>query len=795
MRRYLIIIGVLLAVGSMIFAQSGAVAPQKSSNEKKLIYLKSDKTFPIQVADSSAVCFVGNFAAEHNGTIITCDSAVRYSDRQFECFGHVLINKKTTYIYGERAEYDGNTNTAHVYSDLIKVIDGDATFYTYNFSFNTKSNIGTFSGGGMLINRDNRMEAQSGYYYTDTKNLVCVGNVEMRNDEYEMTGDSVIYNIATDHAEYFENTNIWNKDGDYLYGDRGEYSKPDTLYTVTLNGYILTEKQEVWCDSLKYFRGRENVIMRRDIQIDDTEHKTLAFGDYGEYWKFPGNAFLTRRPSMISYDKEQGDSLFMRADSMFLYTRNINDDIAAAAAAVADSLAKSDSTNAVAGQTPVPREMLSSDSLVATDIVGRDSIPSAAAPIEDGAAMQGDSIAKANGADSLAMDSVKTDKELTPEELAKIKAEQKKAKAIAKKAKLDEIAQARQAKVTARLDEQKEREDMRLAKLKLKAESKLRARQARAARKGKIIAVDSTELAAIDSLIVKNRMSPDSLALDSLAIDSLQRDSMFLDSLAMIRQADSLDSLAIKRDTIYRLVKAYRNVKAYRSDFQCVCDSLTAISTDSTIHLYIEPVLWNESSQITSEVMDIFTKNQQIARAEFVGKPMMISEIDTTHYNQVTGKEMTAFFANNQIYRNDVDGNAQTLYYTQDGDGGEVTGFMVLDSGSITFFIEKKQLTTIVYRTNPVGRLYPMDKIPPDQSLYLKEFKWEGKRRPTQAEVFDRIVRPSQREVRQGLPKPIFPISQSISEYKNNIVMQRLWLDRTDVLSPEVVDWVRSLGL
>ena len=94
---------------------------------------------------------------------------------------------------------------------------------------------------------------------------------------------------------------------------------------------------------------------------------------------------------------------------------------------------------------------------------------------------------------------------------------------------------------------------------------------------------------------------------------------------------------------------------------------MTAISTDSTIHLYINPVLWNQGNQITSDVMDIFTENQQITRAEFIGTPMMVSQLDTVHYNQVAGKQMTAWFRDNQIYRNDVNGNAQTIYYMQDG--------------------------------------------------------------------------------------------------------------------------------
>ena len=87
---------------------------------------------------------VGNFAAHHNGTVITADSAVRYSERHIECFGNVLINRNSTYIYGDRAEYNGDTNEAKVFSKIVKVVDGDATLFTYNFSFNTKTSVGCY---------------------------------------------------------------------------------------------------------------------------------------------------------------------------------------------------------------------------------------------------------------------------------------------------------------------------------------------------------------------------------------------------------------------------------------------------------------------------------------------------------------------------------------------------------------------------------------------------------------------------------------------------------------------------
>ena len=821
MRRLLSIAVVALAAVSVIFARGGMQAPEaEQPAEKKLIDLKSDNMGPVAPGDS-VIFLVGNFAAQHNGAVITCDSAVRYSDMRIEFFGNVLINKNTTYIYGDRAEYNGEVNEARVFSDIVKVVDEDATLYTYEFLFNTKENVGEFGGGGVLVNRDSRLESVRGYYYANSKELVCVDRVEMRNDEYELKGDSVVYNMATDNAFFFRNTNIWNKEGDYLYADRGAYRKADSLYKVTSNGYVLTDKQEMWSDSIDFYRAEDHIILWRDIQIDDTEHKVLAFGDYGEYWKEPGNAFLTRRPSIVSYDLSQGDSLFMRADSMFLFTINENAERRAAEAAAADSLARSadslalsgpDSLAHAAGGADVPADSLGRprsgrrpQGVDAADSLGTpvpasgpttdgdaDSLHVAPSPLDApdrpapadslGGAAPADSLA--NAADTL---TVAQRKALLKEAAKRAKAEEKAAAAKEKKKKLDEIAARRKEKMTARLLEQKEREEARLTARRLKAESKLKARQARATRKGRMIQIDSTALRELDSLIVLNMAEQDSLL-------NLLVDSLLTDTAAMAVPADSIDSLTAPRDSIYRLLKGFRNVKIYRSDFQTVCDSMTAISTDSTIHLYIDPVLWNENNQITSDVMDIFTENQQLTRAEFIGSPMMVSQLDTTHYNQVAGKTMTAYFFNNQIYRNDVNGNAQTIYYMQDGEPVEITMMGVIESGEISFFIEDKQVVQITYRGDPVYNFYPMDKIPPTQDIRLKGFKWEGARRPSQAEVFDRRIRPSERERRSEMKHPDFPIMQRIDEHRKRLIEQRRWTDRNDQVDAATVEWMHSLG-
>lgn len=177
--RRIVAIFIIIAVAAVFALRATAPqTPVTPVKDEKLVDVKADVVYPVQLGDSTVYVMVGNFAAHHNGAIITCDSAVRYSGYQLETFGNVLINKGTVYAYGDRAEYNGKLNEARLYSRLIKVVDGDAVMYTDNFMFNTKTNRGEFSGGGTLQNRDNLLEADRGYYFSNTHEVVGVGGVD-----------------------------------------------------------------------------------------------------------------------------------------------------------------------------------------------------------------------------------------------------------------------------------------------------------------------------------------------------------------------------------------------------------------------------------------------------------------------------------------------------------------------------------------------------------------------------------------------------------------------------------------
>ena len=797
MRRVISVISVALVFGGILFAQEasirnaaatdGAAAVETVRAQRDSARQQRGETPPRRRIDfradvmrrdggDSIIHFVGNFAAHHNGAVISCDSSVRYSDTRWGFFGRVIINQDSVYIYGDSALYDGESCLAEVYAPIVKVVDGDALLYTYNFSFNTEEKIGRYTGGGVLVHDDDIMESLRGYYYADTHEVICVDEVELHGADYDMKSDSVIYNSETDMARFFAGSEIWNADGDYLCADEGMYDKARDLYTVTRNGYILTPEREVWGDTLSYFRSSGHVVGRRNIQMDDFENKMLAFGDFAEYWSEAGNAVLTCDPSVVGYDTEKSDSVFLRADSMLLFT--------------VSRFASAESADSVAADVPAAEH---------SDIVRNESAPvrptdATQSVAQNAVQSSDDNIDFYDDDDEEAADSVRRDSVVLPtakelkalerERIRKAKDSVKRVKAAERKKRLDSIAVVRQAKATAQLERARAKELERASKDSIKR-AVLRERMLR--RGGDVSVLDS-----LDSLAsVRN----DSLrhghgAGHDIGTQAEENEDSIALAEARAMNEDLIPTDTARIDSVYRLVKAYRNVRMYRTDAQMACDSMVSVSTDSIIHLYIDPVMWNNSNQIASDEVDVFTRNRQIERAEFIGSPIMVSEIDSTYYNQVAGKVMIAYFRNNDIYRNDVNGNVQTIYFQrEDDDLPDVTQMIYLESASASFYIEDKELVGMTYRNDVPFKLYPIAQIPPTQEMRLRNFKWVPALRPTRESIFNRTIRPSIREERRLRERPTFDIVERMDRYKERLLRSGEWIDREDELSPELIEW------
>jgi lipopolysaccharide export system protein LptA len=239
-----------------------------------------------------------------------------------------------------------------------------------------------------------------------------------------------------------------------------------------------------------------------------------------------------------------------------------------------------------------------------------------------------------------------------------------------------------------------------------------------------VVIIDST-----NNLIIKGNYAwyykqPEQFLVTDKAvfIQVSKSDSLFL-------HADTISAVTIFDSTAvgYRLMKAYHGCRIFSKNLQARCDSLSYSFQDSVIRFYKSPVLWSEENQLTADSMAVFTKNRQAERLELFSTAFVTSQIDTIRFNQIKGRSLTGFFKNNELYKIDIRGNGESVYYLLDGN--DIAGVEQTKSARIEILFDKGKISDIFQYQNPEGFIDP-PVLSKTGEVHLPGFSWLDKLRP-----------------------------------------------------------------
>ncbi|MBN2347398.1 MAG: organic solvent tolerance protein OstA [Bacteroidales bacterium] len=204
---------------------------------------------------------------------------------------------------------------------------------------------------------------------------------------------------------------------------------------------------------------------------------------------------------------------------------------------------------------------------------------------------------------------------------------------------------------------------------------------------------------------------------------------------ALFIQINGGDSIFVHSDTLRseldtagnKLIRAYYKVKLFKSDMQGKCDSMAYSFQDSVIRLFHLPVLWSENHQLTAEYIEVKTRDNEVEQLYLQNSAFIVNQYDTSKYNQIKGKTMTCYVRDGQMYKVEVVGNGETVYYPVDEEG--VIGVNIARSTDLNIYMNDGKVDKIYFYKNPDATLYPLD-MAPENVLFLKGFIWLEKNRP-----------------------------------------------------------------
>ena len=232
-----------------------------------------------------------------------------------------------------------------------------------------------------------------------------------------------------------------------------------------------------------------------------------------------------------------------------------------------------------------------------------------------------------------------------------------------------------------------------------------------------------------------------------------QKDTLFVHS-------DTIKVITyhLNTDSVYRTAHCYNKVRAFRNDVQAVCDSLVYNTKDSCMTMYRDPIAWSGDRQLLGEEIQVFMKDSTIDRAHIINQALTAELMpDKDHYQQLSSKEMFAYFTKGQITQTEAIGNVRSIYYPVDDRDSTLMGLVYIETDTMKMFMRDRQLQKI-WTSKTDGTWYPMTQIPPERYKldgftwfdYIRPinkddiYEWRGKKDGTQLKNITRHAAPLQ---------------------------------------------------
>lgn len=313
MKHYILII--LLLLSNVIVAQ-----------KKTTIHiLNADKADYDERLGRDVQRLIGNVIMRQDSTYFYSDSAYfNEKTKFFDGFGNVHINvNDSVNIYSKLLKYNGETKFAELFHDVI-LKDDSTTLKTQYMTYDRVGHLATYPNNGTITRNDKKLVSKKGYYRDDIKVVYFRKDVVGTMPDYKIVSDTLVYDTENEMMYFYGPTNIYNKENT-LIGNYGWYNTETELVYLDRRATLKNEEQSMTADTMFYNRKTGYAKALSDVVIVDTTNKATLKGEYAELWKKLGKCMIT--DSLRVYYYEEVDTLFAKADSMYVYFDTISNDV------------------------------------------------------------------------------------------------------------------------------------------------------------------------------------------------------------------------------------------------------------------------------------------------------------------------------------------------------------------------------------------------------------------------------------------------------------------------------------
>lgn len=260
----------------------------------------------------------------HEDFTIYADSAQYYDQKGIvKAAGNLqMIDKEGGVMVAERVVYDVNTKIAQLRNSVSYEQD-TLKFYTDELDYVVKDKKGYFRNGGTLIQDNDQISSQTGYYDEKNKLAVFSHQVELSNKEYHVACDMLRYHTNTKLAEFKGNTHIVTKEGETITTKEGGQYNTDTKDALFKKARVESEKYSLYSNLIKANQEKNQYTATGQVELVSKEHYVTITGEHGYYDYDKGVGEVLGNPLLQRIIEE--DTLYMIADTFKAIQDKVHD--------------------------------------------------------------------------------------------------------------------------------------------------------------------------------------------------------------------------------------------------------------------------------------------------------------------------------------------------------------------------------------------------------------------------------------------------------------------------------------
>lgn len=315
---------VVLCLFELWLVQRVFAAAGKKVDEKVYLVHADELRYDQYGSVPDAQIVKGRVHFMHKGSNLWCDSAYFYQQsNSVKAFGHVrYVQGKDVSLKADRAAYDGVRQLLEARNNVV-LTHGSKTLYTDSLDYDRFNDYAYFFEGGRLVDGKDRLVSDWGDYNLKTREATFWYNVKMRSGDRTVTTDELHYDTQKSLAHVIGPSTIV-QNGSVINTSDGYFDSKSDRAEMYGRSTVVDKDKEITGDSLFYdkrtglARGLGNVV------YVDKRNKNQLVGQRLIYNEKTGYGFATGHALVKDYS--QYDTLYMHADSMKVYTFNINTD-------------------------------------------------------------------------------------------------------------------------------------------------------------------------------------------------------------------------------------------------------------------------------------------------------------------------------------------------------------------------------------------------------------------------------------------------------------------------------------